>query len=261
MKKFFLAALALSSLSLLPVFAVDSLIHSDDYELDSCHRKKECPCRCPPPGAMGDPGATGPTGPTGPTGATGQTGASGVGGTGAPGATGSPGNTGAPGPTGGVVSPSFGSFYSTTAQLPGVSGTIFFENANCGPTGSAFAFTLGSDTFEILLPGFYAISYGVFSGGTPAGLFTFPAVGLVFNSSLLPGSAFFPFDSNTNAYSTSFAGIFFLGVTGTLQLINMGPTGALPMVLIPPSTDVNLQAATNTTAYINIELLNPGQAS
>jgi hypothetical protein len=244
MKKFFLAALALSSLSLLPAFALDPIIDTDDYDFDSCHRKKSHSSshhnHRPKPGPTGSTGATGATGATGNSGPQGGRGVTGV--------TGAQGITGA---TGVGVTPSFGSFFSTISQsVTGPSGTISFQNANSGPTGPAFTFVLGSDTFNILQTGYYAISYGVFGApGTGAEL---PAIALSLNSATLTGSAFSPFTTLAGEDMDSFRGIFFLGTTGSLKLINISTTTFpifAPSFLF--SNDVN------TSAYINIRYVSP----
>jgi hypothetical protein len=206
--------------------------------------------RCDSHSHKGLPGAKGATGPTGADGGPGAN--SSV--TGNTGSMGSTGATGGPGATGFVLTPGFGSFFSTTGQTVPLGGPIFFENTNAGATGGDFTFTpgVGSDTFMIDVPGNYLISYGVFAGAFAT---TIPSNGIALTSNflLLPGSAYCPFDSDGTATMASFEGIFNLA-PGPVQLINLGPNN---LGLSPP-TSAAFPAPVNTTAYISFEFLNPG---
>jgi hypothetical protein len=147
MKKFFLAALTLFSFTLLPVFADDPIIDTDDYELDSHHkhshrkhshhrRHHEDSNRCIPgaTGATGLPGATGATGVgLGGTGSTGASGATGA--TGTAGLTGATGVTGSTGATGGTELDHLFNFTSTTSTVG-----IFPQTVPFGPTSTAIVF-------------------------------------------------------------------------------------------------------------------------
>jgi hypothetical protein len=182
-------------------------------------------------------------------GATGPTGAAGV--TGAPGSTGS---MGPPGPPGSGSLPQFGSFYSTSAQTIGTGGAIFFENANSGPIGNAFSFTpapgLVGQIFTINETGYYEISYGIF--GSDA-IIPDTAIELTLNSNGITGSQLYPLDSGNGLIMSAFTGIFHLGMTGQLRLIN---NSSSVLQITQPSSFVP-STPVNTSAFINIRFLNP----
>jgi hypothetical protein len=185
----------------------------------------------------------GPTGPTGPTGARGAT-----------------GNTGSTGPTGPLsTSPSFGSFYSTIEQTVPLGGAVFFETAGAGPIGTAFSFDPGTDitgsSFLIDETGFYAISYGLFAGvtgGLPGN--QPPSVGLNFNLTGITGSYYIAADVNGDIAMPAFMGIFHLGSTGVLQLVNIGQ---LPLLITPPDSVSGPSGSppVDVSAYISIQFL------
>jgi hypothetical protein len=212
-----------------------------------------------PTGAKGSTGGTGATGLRGNTGAKGPTGGGTIGTTGPTGATGSTGATGAIGPsilagtTGGI-----GSFYSSTTQTMAPNEAVFFENTNAGPTGTAFTFIPGTGVtgtlFIIEQTGYYDISYGVYS----AEQFSFSqpplsGIGLILNGGSLTGSICSILDKFSDAEMSQYTGIFHLDATGTLQLINIGPTA---LNLFPPSASFDPTFSNvNTSAYINIQFL------
>lgn len=183
-------------------------------------------------GATGPRGATGATGPTGPK-----------------------GNPGATGATAAFIPPSFGSFYSTSIQTVPPFGPIFFENTNSGPIGTAFTFTPGvgplGEIFTIVEPGFYAISYGVWGQN----LVISPDVGiaLLLNGSIVPGSDYFPHDTEGDLNMAGLSGIFHLS-KGFLQLRNITSE---TFVISSPFIDGLTKAPVDTSAYINIQFLSP----
>lgn len=233
-------------LSALAVFGVVSLciplyaqnIETPNFEMRHHrhrHRDKsdDCGCERHHSHERGHKGATGPTGPTGPKGQTGST-----------------------GPTGG---PSFGYFYSTSLQAIDPGEAVFFENQNFPARGPAFTFTPGigpnGESFQILQTGYYAINYGLF---VVNGFFNEPpppfGLALTLNGTTIPNSLYYPLDFiSNNGDMASFAGIFHLPSTGTLQLINIGTR----FIEIAPPLSNSPESTVTTSAYISIQFLSP----